>query len=389
MADMLTCSSTSRLPMDSHDSPRHCQHHPRCPHYPYRRGPFVPDAWVLVLVHLLLATLLLCLVFALVRIWWFQGIVLQKGAWLIQSNDIISGPNGTQFVISGIEFVALPNSHDKSVMTRDSLAFLLLRVLPIGVVGLGGSFIAHLDIHHRWIQPFTNMYEKPSSAADSLLLDYMTVSPLEVLPQAWAKGHLKVVYFGVLSALNWVPPLTIVGLCTVNETGSGVVVQLSPVFASFAVIWIGVYMYSLSFFWPPPKRRLPRNVGSLYDLFCFFYASELREHPMFSRAACSKHDTKEKLHARLRLIEEDFSFGLLGDPREPLPGFDYADNVTWVEPIPGFRGWMKSVFKRRKDKLSRSNHGSNSESEYDAVPLDDLEASASTHHRGPFVGEDP
>jgi hypothetical protein len=134
--------------MDSDDSPRHCQHHPRCSHYSYRRGPFVPDAWLLVLVHFLLATLLFGLVFALVRIWWFQGIVLQKGAWLIQSNDIISGPNGTQFVIPGIEFVVFPNSHDKSAMTRDFLAVLLLRLLPIYVVGLGGQFIANLDIHH-------------------------------------------------------------------------------------------------------------------------------------------------------------------------------------------------------------------------------------------------
>jgi hypothetical protein len=317
--------------MDSDDSPRHCQRHPRCSHYSYRRGPFVPDAWLLVLVHFLLATLLFGLVFALVRIWWFQGIVLQKGAWLIQSNDIISGPNGTQFVIPGIEFVVFPNSHDKSAMTRDFLAVLLLRLLPIYVVGLGGQFIANLDIHHRWIQPFTNMYEKPSSAPDSLLLDYMTVSPLEVIPQAWTKGHLKVVYFGVLSALNWVPPLTIVGLCTVNETGSGVVVQLSPTVALFAVICLSVYIYSLFSFWSPPKRRLPRHVGSLYDLFCFFYDSELRWHPMFSRAAYSKCSTKEQLHARLCLVKEKFSFGLLGDPQDPLPGFDYANPSSYEE----------------------------------------------------------
>jgi hypothetical protein len=30
------------------------------------------------------------------------------------------------------------------------------------------------------VQPFTNMYEKPSNASDSLLVDYITVSPLDV-----------------------------------------------------------------------------------------------------------------------------------------------------------------------------------------------------------------
>jgi hypothetical protein len=233
------------------------------------------------------------------------------------------------------------------------------------------------------------MYEKPSSAPDSLLLDYMTVSPLEVIPQAWTKGHLKVVYFGVLSALNWVPPLTIVGLCTVNETGSGVVVQLSPTVALFAVICLSVYIYSLFSFWSPPKRRLPRHVGSLYDLFCFFYDSELRWHPMFSRAAYSKRSTKEQLHARLCLVKEKFSFGLLGDPQDPLPGFDYANNVTWVALVPGILARMKNVFSRRKDRSSPSNNASSPDDEDDAIPLDDLDASASTHHRGPFIREDP
>jgi hypothetical protein len=372
--DILKSSSTRHLSMDSHDTPCHCQHHPRCSHYPYRKGPFIPDAWLLILIHFLLATVLFCLAFALVRIWWFQGIVLQTGTWLIQSNGIVSGLNGTQFVIPGIEFVVLPKSLDRSAMIRDYLAFLLMRGLPIFVVSWGGQFIANLDIHHRWVQPFTNMYEKPCPASNSLLLDYMTVSPLEVIPQAWTNGHLKVVYFGVLSALNWVPPLTLVGLCTVNETGSGVVVQLSPMFASFAVIWIGIYIYSLTSFWPPPKRQLPRHVGSLYDLFCFFYDSELRWHPMFSRAAYSKRSTKEQLHARLRLVKEKFSFGLLGYPQDPLPGFDYANNVTRVAPVPGILARMKIVFSGRRDRPGSRNNASSPDDEYDAIPLDDLDA---------------
>ncbi|THZ03611.1 hypothetical protein D6C93_02923 [Aureobasidium pullulans] len=120
------------------------------------------------------------------------------------------------------------------------------------------------------------MYRGPSSVTDSLLLDYMTVSPLEVLPQAWTNKHYKVLYFGIPSALDWVPQLTITGLCSVTETGSQVIVQVSPVAACLTIFWVLLYAFSLRANWAPPERKLPRICGSLYDLFTFSYASRLR-----------------------------------------------------------------------------------------------------------------
>jgi hypothetical protein len=392
MTEMLTVFPSRHSTAEPHDPPNHCRDFPRCSCYPYQRGPFISSAILLVWPIPLLATIEVCLIFALVRIWWFHGIILNKGAWLIQSTNVSSAPNGTQLLIPGIELGLTPDSfsrHNKPAMNRDIVAVLLLRALPIIIVGWAGAMITIIDIHHRWVQPFTNMYERASPASDSLLLDYMTVSPLEVIPQAWTKGHFKVVFFGVLSALNWVPSLVITGLCAVNETGSRVVVQLSPVAASFAIVSLSVYIYSLTSAWVPPKRRLPRDVGSLYDLFCFFYDSELRCYPEFFGAAFSRDITKDELHSQLRLRRDYFSFGLVGDPREVSPGFDSADYVDWVAPVPGIFHRINNVFRRRKDRSSPSTHGSDSDSEYDAVPLDDLNASTSTHHRGAFIREDP
>lgn len=318
--------------------------------------------------------------------------MLHRGTWLIESNDITPGPNGTKFVRPGIEIVLVPDSfkrRDKPAMIRDFLAYLLLRFLPISIVSWAGASITIMDIHHRWVQPFTSMYERASPASDSLLLDYMTVSPLDVIPQAWAKNHFRVVYFGVLSALNWVPPLIITGLCAITETGTGVVVQLSPTAASFAIIWSCIYIYSLTSAWPPPKRRLPRDVACLYDLFCLFYDSQLRWYPEFAGAAFSQNITKDELHSQLRLVRDKISFGLVGDPQERHPGFDSAEYVTRVAPIPGILRRVKNAFRRRKDRARPSDHDSDVNSESDAISLDEYDASTSTHHRGPLAREDP
>ncbi|KAG9677832.1 hypothetical protein KCU99_g4411, partial [Aureobasidium melanogenum] len=302
------------------------------------------------------------------------GIVLNTGSWIIQSNDITPAPNGT-------------SRHDKAAMTRDALAYLLLRFLPISIVGWAGASITIMDIHHRWVQPFANMYEKASLASESLLLDYMTVSPLAVIPQAWANEHYRVVYFGVLSVFNWVPPLIMIGLCAITETGSGIVVQLSPTAACFAIVYSSIYIYSLMSYWPPAKRRLPRDVGSLYDYFCFFYDSQLRWHPEFGRAAFSKDITKDELHSMLRLARDEFRFGLVGDPQDPHPGFDVARHVTWVAPIPSIYQRIKNLIRRRKDTINSNDNDSDSNSEDDAIPLRNLYAPISAHHRGPLIIE--
>lgn len=317
--------------------------------------------------------------------WYCEGTVLNTGLWIIQSDDAPSATNDTRSATQESEVAAISdifNRHDKAAATRYALADLLFRVLPIVFVGWVGASMVAMDIHHRWVQPFTNMYEKASLASESLLLDYLTISPLSVIPQAWANEHYRVVCFGVLSALKRYPPLIMTALCAINDTGSGIVVQLSPTVACFMVLWSSICIYALILAWSSAERRLPRDVGSLYDYLCFFYDSQLRWFPEFGRAAFSKDITKDELHSMLRLARDEFRFGLVGDPQNQHPGFDVAEHVTWVAPVPGICQRIKNLFRRRKSTSDSSDNGSDSASEGDALRLDDLDDTRSAHHRG-------
>lgn len=352
-----------------------CQKAPSCPHYPYRMAPFTSQFLQIILMYAFLLVLVASLAFALLRIWKHKGIIFQSQTWIIQSDDLPVSANGTQVITSGDEWTSSFNSVsrvDLAAMIRDSLAVIFLRGVPILGLGMVSNGIAILDIHHRWVQPFTNMYRGPSSVTDSLLLDYMTVSPLEVLPQAWTNKHYKVLYFGILSALNWVPPLTITGLCTVTETGSQVIVQVSPVAACLAIFWALLYAVSLTTNWAPPERKLPRICGSLYDLFTFFYASRLRWLPEFGHAAFSKTLTKADFHAHLLLARHEFLFGLVAGQETSHQGFDIASHVVRIKPVRRFR----------------KTRPSDRDADPEAIQMDTLSASESLHDGDQPMDED-
>lgn len=352
-----------------------CQKAPYCSHYPYRKAPFALTFSQIILMYAFLLVLAASLACALLRIWTHKGIIFQSQTWIIQSNDLPAFANGTQVITSGEPWAPLSNPVsrlDKAAMIRDSLAVIFLRVVPIAGLGMVSNGIAVLDIHHRWVQPFTNMYRGPSSVTDSLLLDYMTVSPLEVLPQAWTNKHYKVLYFGILSALNWVPPLTITGLCSVTETGSQVIVQVSPVAACLAIFWALLYAVSLTTNWAPPERKLPRICGSLYDLFTFFYASRLRWLPEFGHAAFSKTLTKADFHAHLLLARHEFLFGLVAGQETSHHGFDIASHVIRIKPVRRFR----------------RTRPSDRDADPEAIQMDTLSASESLHDGDQPMDED-
>lgn len=310
-----------------------------CGDYPYKKGPFVDELSFSHIYILSLFAYVACLAWTLIRIWFYDGIVLQTVTWLIQSNNIAIAPNSTEFVSSGSTVVQIHNMfiHDKAADFRDLLAFILLRLGPINTMSLIGRSIKVLDTHHRWTQPFTDMYNGPASVSSVLSQDYMTVSPLSVISQAWENGHHKVVFFGVLSALDWVPALIVTGLCAITETGSGVIVRISPTAACLGILWSIVYIYALSSAWPAQQRKLPRDVGSLYDLLCLFHDSELRWLPQFMRAATSKNMTKRWLHSSLVTSSHEISFGVMGEPDDQHCGFDLAQHVRRVIPNPDLR----------------------------------------------------
>ncbi|THX53262.1 hypothetical protein D6D06_06222 [Aureobasidium pullulans] len=350
-----------------------------CDKYPYKKGPFVDElSFSYIYIPNLLAYVA-CLAWILIRIWFYDGVVLRTATWLIQSNNIAIAPNSTEFVSLGSTVVQIHNMfiYDKAADFRDLLAFILLRLGPINTMSLIGRSIKVLDTHHRWTQPFTDMYDAPASASSVLSQDYMTVSPLSVISQAWGNGHHKVVFFGVLSALDWVPALIVTGLCAITETGSGVIVRISPTAACLGMLWSIIYIYALSCAWPAQKRKLPRDVGSLYDLLCLFHDSELRWLPQFMRTATSKNMTKRWLHSSLVTSSHKVSFGVMGAPDNQHCGFDLAQHVRRVIPNPDLRDRAGEAL----GLSTRSRQSSPAADEEASIELEDVGGASAVRHR--------
>ncbi|KAK5120880.1 hypothetical protein LTR85_005947 [Meristemomyces frigidus] len=94
----------------------------------------------------------------------------------------------------------------------------ILRGLPQFFVSSALGQSAVFDLFYLYCQPFVDMYRGPSSAAKSILLDYLTISPLKVLLEAHQHGHWKVLYFKILALLAPVVQLAPVSVLTVFGT---------------------------------------------------------------------------------------------------------------------------------------------------------------------------
>jgi hypothetical protein len=340
-----------------------CGKYPKCEHYPYQRGPFLVGTIGVMCQLLILTAIIAVLSYAMMQIWTSDGVILNKKTWVIQSNDIVAALNGTRLLIAGELSVPFANYivYDEAATIRDALALIFLRFLPVALMSFVGTSIASLDVHHRWIQPFVNMFNEASPASETLLLDYMTVSPLSVLPQAWSNSHGKVLVFGVLNAVSWVPPLVATSLCGITETGSKLIVQMSSTSACICVVFAMIYVFALLSSWPSAKRKLPRHVGSLYGIYRLFDQSRLRWDPEFSHAAFSSKLTKDEFHALFRLRRDKYRFGLVTGSGQKRPGFDVAiahgedtGYVRWLAPVPRIWERAERVFKRLKGRRSRS-----------------------------------
>ncbi|KAH0362916.1 hypothetical protein KCU65_g7715, partial [Aureobasidium melanogenum] len=375
-----------------------CAETPTCLHYPYRKAPGSVSRFWPTIVILYLMLLFMGTGYASIRIWTSQGIIFRFPVLLIQSNDIPLPINDTNYQLSsGNSWISVPP--DTPLFSWGMFLLILLplaifRFLPVMIMAFASSMVSDLDSNYRLTQPYVNMYTEASSASQSLLLDYMTVSPLAVLPEAWANGHFKVIYLGVLNALSWIPILVTTGLCSIvlNLTNI-VVVQVAPTLAFFGVVWSLLYIHALTYWWVPPERKLPRDNSRLYDIFCYVYDSKLRWHSEFGHAAFSPDLTKDELHSLIRLSRDKYLFGLVGEPGEEHPGFDIAETsdsadtgyVRWIKPNSGFFVRVKSRFQRRKSKTERSDDVSDPE----GIPLTHLNASFSTFHRRRLSAEDP
>jgi hypothetical protein len=244
----------------------------------------------------------------------------------------------------------------------------LLRGLPVQLAVFFTNFLETVDINHRFMQPYVAMHgtadfsgrRVAGAAPETILLDYMTISPLEVPLKAWDNGHYKVAWFSFLNTISPLFPLLLLGLVTMAGTGNTLEVRFSQ--ATFAAVFsfLIVYCGSLVFVWPTHKRLLPRQVNCLVDLMTlcgksqFLHMEEFDIDPPWM--------TKEHLRARLFLKGDKYLLGhYQGIDGKMHVGFDVAESdgkptnlVEWVPPVSWVPRRLKtfnSWFRRRPKRV--------------------------------------
>ena len=158
-------------------------------------------------------------------------------------------------------------------------AHFLFQALPTFISQLFTYFWSHVDLFHRATQPFVGMYEKSKRASESILLDYVSAPPVIIAIKAARKSHWKVAYFSLLSLASNVLPTLVGTLFTTISSGSRVTVTVDIQKLSYVAAILLVYCISIPIAWPTRNRKLPRNVDSPTDLFCFCYSSQLLDDP--------------------------------------------------------------------------------------------------------------
>lgn len=151
----------------------------------------------------------------------------------------------------------------------------VLRLLPLFVIGSVVGMLTNCDYHHRWSQPLLNMYQGPSTAEKTILLDYITPSMIGVLSSSWEHGEWKVFYYVLLNALVPLLRLLPVGILSMVNTGQGIICQFSLTFIIATIIMLAVVLASQASTWYSRKRLFPRGGTSLLDVWLLCFRSQL------------------------------------------------------------------------------------------------------------------
>ena len=158
---------------------------PGCEHYPYRHSPGCGKGWIILAWLLVLGALGLA-IYGLINGIVFDGFRLPKD-WSLPTNMTLT---------AGVHSMKLPPidpTDPESQLVAYALAF---RSAPVYVAGLyTGSIVEWVDLNMRFMQPFVNMFNEAGEASNTILLAYITSSPLQVPLTAYVKGHYKVSIF--------------------------------------------------------------------------------------------------------------------------------------------------------------------------------------------------
>jgi hypothetical protein len=251
---------------------------------------------------------------------------------------------------------------------------LLFRSLPTYTAGLFiNTIIPAIDLNMRFMEPFVSMFEEPGKASETVLLAYITLSPLEVPLTAYNNGHYKVSWFSTLNTLSPLFPIFVGGLLTVSAKGDRV--SLSFSLSAYIGIMVSLVLYGLSLplGFPHAHRLLPRQFYSLADLMSMCHESRFLSSPHLDIASREVTPTKAHMEARILLSRAEFLFGIYtGRDGRPHLGFDVAkiaiDDPNKAE-LTGLVRWIKPhgrlwnfsprgrAYTARVSTMSRMEHG--------------------------------
>jgi hypothetical protein len=291
---------------------------PSCEHYCYRHSPgcgkgYVVLAWLLSVAGLVVA------IYGLVNGIVFRGFHLHKDWSTPSSMNLTYGSHNW-------EIPPLDPTDAKSKLVVYALVF---RSAPVYISGLfTGTVVEYIDINMRFMQPFVNMFEKPGNAADTVLLAYITTSPLQVPITAIAKGHYRVALFSTLNTLAPLFPIFVGGLISLTSDDDTVIFTFSLSAYIGVMIFLIAWSLAFPFAWPYQARLLPRQFYSMADLICMCWASNFLRKPYLDIADPKRTPSKEIMEARILLSGDRFLFGHYTDEYDRLHiGFDVHSSL--------------------------------------------------------------
>lgn len=169
-----------------------------------------------------------------------------------------------------------------------------------------------IDMYFRALQPFANLdHHRGCSADQSLLLDYTSRLPIEIILRAALERHFKVAWISFISLLSITLPILAGGVFTAQYVVDQDVRMAADMPGYYAlVVFVVIYALSTLIIWPRQHRYLPHDTSTIGQLISFVYQSPLLAESTF-REPRGKIDLQTKLIGT-RTGEKDsprFGFG--------------------------------------------------------------------------------
>lgn len=245
----------------------------------------------------------------------FEGFTLPKD-WSLGNMTIIAGTHS-------VKLPPIDPTDPESQLVAYALAF---RSVPVYVAGLfTGTIVEWVDLNMRFMQPFINMFGKAGNAADTILLAYITTSPLQVPITAIDKGHYRVAVFSTLNTLSPLFPIFIGGLLTLSDDqkNNKVIFNFSLSAYIGIMVFLSAWSIAMMFAYPFQKRLLPRQFYSMADLMAMCHKSTFLHRSYLDFADRNRTPSKEIMDARILLAGDNFMFGHYTDDEDRKHiGFD-------------------------------------------------------------------